>query len=160
MNFLRALWRDENGTAFIETALVAPILVTLGFGVFEFANVFRIHQTVTTGVHDAARYLARTSDPNNSTNQLRAKTLAVNGSIDGSTPRVPGWTVGTVTVSIAAIANPVIPATGAPAYRGGDPLYVVTVGTNFSYGQIGFLTGLGLAPPSIVLAHSERAIGG
>src|SRR5579872_7096554 len=58
---LLGFWRDEGGTAVVEGAVVIPVLMTLMFGTYEFAWYFYQQQLITTGVHDAARYLARTA---------------------------------------------------------------------------------------------------
>jgi Flp pilus assembly protein TadG len=159
VGLLKRVVREEPGSALVEAAVVFPMLMVFGFGVFEFSNVFFQHQEVTTGVRDAARYLARVDNPSDATAQLRAKTLAVTGAIDGTKPRVPGWTVGGVTITVDSIPNPVIAATSAPAYRGSNPLNIVKVSTSFSYQQMGFLTGFGLGAATFNLAHSERSIG-
>jgi Flp pilus assembly protein TadG len=157
---LRKLIGEETGVAAVEAALVVPVLVLFGFGVLEFSNGFFDHQQVTTGVRDAARYLARVSDPTDATSQGYAKNLAVSGAIAGGKARVAGWTVANVTIAIANVANPINPATGELTYRGANPLKIVTVSTSFPYRQMGFLTAFGLATPPLTVAHSERWIGG
>ncbi len=158
--FFKRFARDSSGAVLVEAAIVLPVLVTLGFLTFEFSNVFFEHQIVTSGVRDAARYLARVTDPANAAAQSNAKQLAVYGDIGGSTPRVTGWTVGNVSVALARVPNPVDSATGAPDYRGPNPLYIVTVTSTFTYSQIGVLTAFGFTLPKVEVSHSERSIGG
>ena len=42
---------------------MVPVLFTLMFGVLEFSYYFYQQHLVSTGVRDAARYLARVQDP-------------------------------------------------------------------------------------------------
>jgi Flp pilus assembly protein TadG len=154
---LRKLLGEESGTAAVEAAITLPMLLLLGSGVFEFSNAFFDHQEITTGIRDAARYLARVPVPTDATSQAYAKNLAVNGVITGGTARVRGWKVGNVVITITPVAN--APVNGEPPYRGPDPLNIVTVSTVFPYQQIGLLKAFGLASPTFNVAHSERAIG-
>jgi len=171
-SLLKKLIREDSGTATIEAAVVFPMLMTLGFGAIEFSNAFYDHQEISTGIRDAARYMARVTDPsnnpcNNSTAVGYAKNLAVNAVISGGSARIPGftksessWTTGNVTITCTAVANPVNAATGERSYRGQSTLYIVTVTTAVTYPQFGFMTYLGLSAPTINLSHSERWIGG
>jgi len=167
---IRNAWKDRSGAALVEAAFVAPVLITLGFGIFDFSNFFYQHQAVVSGVRDAARYLARsfcaTADPSVdpaiscNTQIADAEQIAVYGDMGGTAPRVSNWSTKDVTVTFTAIDNPIDPATGDPTYRGGDPIYVVTVSTSFPYAEIGFLTMFGLADPNFAVSHSERVVGG
>ena len=58
-----SLWRDQRGSALIEGAVVMPLLIALVFGVLEFSWLFYQQHLVTIGLHDAADFLARSSDP-------------------------------------------------------------------------------------------------
>jgi Flp pilus assembly protein TadG len=151
--------KDETGVAAIEAALTIPVLLALGLGGVEFSNAFLDHQQISTGVRDAARYLARVEDPTDATAQANAKDIAVNGAVGGSMPRIAGWTTGSVSVATTSISNPVVADTGERTYRGPDTIYVVTVSTSVAYPQIGLLGGLGLAAPTFAISHSERSIG-
>lgn len=163
-------FRDRSGAALIEAAMVFPVLISLGFGAFDFSNYFYQHQAVVTGVRDAARYLARnscaTATPSAppatacATQIADAAQIAVYGDIGGTTPRVANWSAREITVTYTAIANASSASTGEPTYRGGNPIYTVDVSTSFSYQQIGFLTMLGLGNPTISASHTERVIGG
>ena len=59
---LKYHWRDDAGSALLEGAIVVPFLFTLVLGTLEFSYFFYQQHLVSTGVRDAARYLART-DP-------------------------------------------------------------------------------------------------
>lgn len=153
--------RNESGSALLEGAIVFPLLLTLGLGAIEFSNAFYDHQEITTGLRDAARYMARvlpTGSVNNpcanATAMANAQNLAVNGVISGGSARISGWTTGNVTISCAAVSN------ASSTYRGPSTLYIVTASTAVTYPQFGLLTFLGLTAPTINLSHSERWIGG
>ena len=48
---------------------------------------------------------------------------------------------------------------GLTTFRGGPVIYVITVSTRFTDPSLGFFGFLGLKPPVITVAHSQRAIG-
>jgi len=156
VSLLRRLLGEQSGTAAVEAAVALPVLLVLASGVFEFSNAVFDHQEITTGIRDAARYLARVQDPADGTSQTYAKNLAVNGVIIGGTARVRGW--GNVTITITHVANPLL-ANGERTYRGPDPLSIVRVWTAYPYQQIGLLGAFGLPSPTFSVSHSERAIG-
>ena len=167
---------DSSGAALPEAALTLPMLVTLSFLTWEFSNVFLQHHTVTTGVRDASRYLARApssgipcdgTDANWSTNVGYAKDIAVCGDIPSVgtvcpsatfKSRVPGWTTGNVSVATTAVSN----QNGAygGASEGYTSVYVVTVTSTFTYVPIGILTAFGFTAPAVTVSHAERCIGG
>jgi hypothetical protein len=161
---MQALWRDREGSALVEGALLVPVLCALMFGIYEFSWLFFQQHLISTGLRDAARYLARSSDPCDgaSPNWLiteeYAKNLATTGSINGGKARVKGWIAAMVTPECMAIDNSSGP-NGLTAYRGERTIYVITVSTKFIDPSLGFFGFLGLRPPVISVAHSERAIG-
>ena len=161
---VQALWRDCEGSALVEGALLVPVLCALMFGIYEFSWLFYQQHLISTGLRDAARYLARSSNPCDgaSPNWLAAeeyaKNLATTGSINGGVARVKGWTAAMVTPLCQAIDNP-SGSNGTSAYRGRSTIYVVTVATRFVDPSLGFFGLLGLQPPIISVTHSERAIG-
>jgi len=67
-------------------------------------------------------------------------------------------TAAMVTPLCTAVENP-SGAKGLALYRGGPIIYVVTVSTRFTDHSLGFFGVLGLQPPIISVAHSERVIG-
>ena len=162
----QSLWRDHEGSALLEGVIVMPFLCALFFGVYEYSWFFYKQHLVSTGVRDAARYLARTLDPVNPTVPTTtlspsfatatpfAQNLATRGTIDTSGAlRVSGWAAADVTPTLAAIANP--PGT----YLAPNPLYIVTVTTSFTPSTLGFLGYFGLPAPTISVTHQERLIG-
>jgi Flp pilus assembly protein TadG len=169
IGLFKKLVRDDRGAAIVEAAVTFPMLITLGFGVFEFSNAFYDHQEVTTGVRDATRYLARVElTPANPTCDVAipasagaAQNIAVFGNAAGTgRARVKGWTTGMVTVTTITVANAIDPATGSSPYRGPDPICIVRVRVAVPYPQFGLLTYLGVAAPVMNVTHNERWIGG
>ena len=159
-----AIWQDHEGSALVEGALLLPVLFLLMFGVYEFSWLFYQRHLISTGLRDAARYLARSPTPCDGTSpdwlaaEENAKNLATTGSISGGAARVKGWTAAMVTPLCTAVENPP-GAKGLALYRGGPIIYVVTVSTRFTDHSLGFFGVLGLQPPIISVAHSERVIG-
>jgi Flp pilus assembly protein TadG len=158
VRILQLLWRDSEGSALIEGALVVPILCTLVFGVFEFSWLFYQQHLISTGIRDAARYIARTSNPNDITIQTGAKNLATTGAIDGNTARVSGWWTHDVNITYASVDNPV-GVDGLTPFRGGAVIRSVTVSTTFAVPSLGFFGFLGLKPPAFTVSHQERVTG-
>src|ERR1700686_621872 len=152
VRILRSLWRNSEGSALVEGALVVPILCTLLFGVFEFSWLFYQQQLISTGIRNAARYVARTANPNDITIQTGAKNLATTGAVDGNTARVSGWGTHDVDIRYASIDNPV-GVDGLTPFRGGAVIQSVTVSTTFAVPSLGFFGFLGLKPPAFTVSH-------
>jgi hypothetical protein len=150
----KSLWRSERGSALIEASIVLPLLLALVGGVLEFSFFFYQEQLITVGVRDAARYLALTADPTSPTNQVGAMNLAVAGSIGGGTPRVPGWNIADVSVTITPWDN------SDGALSGRTMIPIITVSTHFADSSLGFLRLLGLSALTISVSHQERWVGG
>jgi len=158
---IASLWHDTEGSAFLEAAVAMPVLIPLVFGALEFSWYFHKQQLVESGVRDAARYLARTtaasSDANpcnNATFLANAKNIATNGVISGGTARVPGWTVGSVTITCPSFDN------SGGGYLGAATIYRVSVTTSFSDPALGFFGIINLTAPNLSASHTERSIGG
>jgi len=158
VRILQSLWRNSEGSALVEGALVVPILCMLVFGVFEFSWLFYQQHLISTGIRDAARYLARTATPNDLMIQTGAKNLATTGAIDGNTARVNGWWTRDVDITYASVDNPV-GVNGLTSFRGGAVIQSVTVSTSFAVPSLGFFGLLGLKPPAFTVSHQERVIG-
>ena len=158
LRVLQSLWRNDEGSALIEGAILVPVLLVLVLGVFEFSWLINQQHLISTGIHDAARYIARTTNPNNITIQTGAKNLATTGAIDGNTARVNGWWVRDVDITYASVGNPV-DVNGVTPFRGGAVIQSVTVSTTFVVPSLGFFGLLGLKPPAFTVSHQERVIG-
>ncbi len=149
------LWQSDRGTALIESAIVLPVFLLLIGGVYEFGYFFYQQQLMTTGVRDAARYLALTANPNNAASQNDAMTLAVYGVIEGDrTARLPGWSPADVAISVNALDN------SSGIYCSGCTVQIITVSTRLADPSLGFLGILGLKTPVISVSHQERWVGG
>jgi Flp pilus assembly protein TadG len=158
LRILQSLWRNGEGSALIEGAILVPVLLVLVLGVFEFSWLINQQHLIATGIHDAARYVARSANPQDVTIQRGAKNLATTGAIDGNTARVEGWTIRDVNITYASVNNPV-GAKGLTPFRGGAVIQSVTVSTTFTVPALGFFGFLGLKPPALTLSHQERVIG-
>ena len=158
LNNSSRLLGDRNGSSLVELSILMPIVLTLGFGVFEFGNMLYQHHLVETGLKDAARYLARVRDP--IANQQIGKEIAVMGEVAGTNKRVSFWNISDVSVTLSSIANPPDATTGERTYRGPDPILIVRVSTTATYNSMGFLSYLGLGNGiTFSLYHEERVVG-
>ncbi len=139
----------------IEAAVILPIFLVLVGGVYEFSFYFYQQQLVTSGVRDAARYLALTHDPTAALSQSIAKNIAVYGIANaGTTPRINGWSTADVGINVASIDN------SAGTFSGGRTIKIISVSTRFADPSLGFFGLLGLKPPDISISHQERFVGG
>jgi hypothetical protein len=148
--------KDNRAAAMVEMAVVSPFLLALGLGVFEFSNYYYHRHLIVTGVHDAARFLARVDDPTTTAQVDKAKEIAVYGKVAGTQRRISWWAPADVSVPIPrTVAN-----TGMALYRGPDPIRIVRVETNITDPGLGFLSLLGISTPfRINVFHEERHIG-
>ena len=155
---LRTFSSDRQGAAIVEFTIVLPVLLLLGLGVFEFSNALYGYHVITSGLRDAARFLARQDFTEEA--KANARQLAVYGEIGGTTKRLSWWDIGNVRVDQKTEPNPSDPVTGAPRYRGSNPLRIVVVSTDTSYPGLGLFSVIGLAPTlNISTFHEERYIG-
>lgn len=51
----RSEWRSERGSELIEFAIVAPVLILLLAGIFDFGMMFRTYEAVTNAAREGAR---------------------------------------------------------------------------------------------------------
>src|SRR5437868_13556245 len=103
VRIVQSLWRNGEGSALIEGAIIMPVLLILVLGVYEFSWLIDQQHLLSTGIHDAARYLARSANPTDLTIQTRAKNLATTGAIDRDTARVKRWTTQDVKITYASV---------------------------------------------------------
>jgi hypothetical protein len=153
--------QDVEGAALLEGAVVLPFVIVLSFGTLEFAHYFQQQHLVSTGVWDAATYLARNSDPTTSAAQTAAQNLAATGSIaGGSYRRVRGFDPADVNISFTFVADD-IGVSGLRPYRqgpeGGNNLRIVHVTGSYTWVPWGFFFGFGTK--NITVTHSERFVG-
>lgn len=100
----------QRGTATVEFALTAPLLVLLMLAIAEFGWAFNQYITLIKAVRDGSRYAA--SKALSASQGIIALTpelidntreLVVYGRPSGTSPRLPGWT--TDQVSVTAYGN-------------------------------------------------------
>jgi Flp pilus assembly protein TadG len=163
LEYLRSFWRDRDGSALLEATLLTPVLFALVFGVYEFSWYFYRQHLISTGVRDAARYLARTNVNNpcsSGSNKTVAKNIATLNSDGGA--RVKGWTASNVTIACTTVSRFVCGA-DTPCELNSGPnaydVYIVTVSTSYTPSTLGFLGFFGFSAPSIAVSHQERAVG-
>jgi Flp pilus assembly protein TadG len=161
---LHGLLRDQEGTALMEGAILGPVLFILVFGVLEFSYYFYQQHLVSTGVRDAARYLARVNDPTAAAAQTTAQNLAATGSPAGGTyRRTKGFDPSEVSISFSFAAN--APVDGVRPYRPSpdptipDQLRIVNVTGSFTWAPLGVWSFFGFSTPTVTITHSERWIG-
>jgi Flp pilus assembly protein TadG len=147
---VKSLWRNSDGTALVEGALVVPIVLSIALGVYEFSWYFYQEHLISMGLRDAARYVGRSVTPTDAKIQADAKNLATMGAIAGGTPRVAGWAGADVTISFTGVTG---------TYRGGPMVSLVRVSTSFRDPSLGFFGFFGLTAPLISVSHQERVIG-
>jgi len=158
-------WRDERGSVLLEAAIVLPVLFALIFGVLEFSYFFYQQHLMSTGVRDAARYLARVVDPTSAAAQAAAQNLAASGTIATvSTRRVKGFDPGEVAVSFRFVDNS-IGGDGNRPYRLGpeaglpNSLRIVRVTGSFTWAPVGFWSYFGFGTKTVTVTHEQRFIG-
>lgn len=157
----KALLGDERGATMVEFAIVAPLLILMGFGAAEIGRAVQHHHAVEKSARDAARYLSRVhatcATGIAASDILTAKRLAMTGYATGTTPILPYWgdpaTDTTVTVSVGCYDN------SAGTLHGRPSIPLVTVSIDLPYQDIGFLGLLGVSAFSLGAAHSEVNIG-
>lgn len=152
--------RDQDGTALVEMAIVAPFVLLLSAGVFEFSNILNTRLLLEAGVEDAARYMARCSGDWDTCKGLAQK-LAANGAVDGTSARVIGWLP--AQVIITKISTAAVDATTTPPTEiylsSKSTVDVVTVSTAYTYPDVGFWSYLGFGDLTLSVAHQERVFG-
>jgi TadE-like protein len=152
------LFKNRDGTAVIEFALVAPLLIFLMCGMAEFANVMRQYHVMEKGVRDAGRYLARvpmTGCVVDGASATAARNLAVTGRTSGGAALLPNWTdANTVIISVAECVD-----NSAGTYRGRAQMPVIQVQASATYVDLGLLTIIGVGAIDLEATHQQIWIG-
>jgi Flp pilus assembly protein TadG len=168
LNLLRNFRRDQHGTVLVEMAMIAPVLLTLSAGVFEFGNLIHSKLLMEAGLDDAARFAARCNSKVYTDNGLAAidcrdiaRNIAVFGNVAGSgSSRVAGLTKANVDVVIAdsASCHDVVVG-GVTQYLSVTPQVCIVRATGaLPYAGIGMLSLLGIGPITLNGSHEERLI--
>ena len=160
---MRASFSAEDGAAMLEALLVLPVILILAAGIFEFGAVLYYKLEMETGLRDAARYLARCKDitaplgsPVFGCSEAQARSIAAYGA-SGSTPRVPGWAPGDVTISYRTIANPIVG--GEATYNSTSDVLIVVASSDINYAGGNLLALVGIPFVQMAARHEERYIG-
>jgi len=158
----------------VEGAVVIPFLFVLVFGVLEFSYYFYQQHLVTTGVRDAALYLAKcgqsptsiqTCDPTSSAAQTAAQNLAATGSVaGGSMRRVSGFDPEDVSINFAFVddaigADGVRPYRPSPLPADANLVRIVQVTGSFTWTPLGFWDFFGFGTKNITVQQIERYVG-
>ena len=144
MRWANLLFRDQNGAAAAEMALIIPLALALIFTTFEGAYYMICEHRVVKGVRDASRYAARLDLSNYacpggtfSGSTATVQNLARTGLLSGGSAAVSGWVNSDVTIAVSCLSGQsgIYAATGGNAPR-------VSVSTRVVYpslmGSMGF----------------------
>jgi Flp pilus assembly protein TadG len=168
MKTVKSLWRNHEGSALIEAALLTPMLFIMVFGIFEFSFYFYQQQLIEAGIRDAVRYLARIplnsgggatpctqTDAGGTSYTTYAQNIAIYGTASAGTQRVKGW-AGPVTITCPTTDDSAGTYANTPSTA---PIYTITATTSFTDPTLGYFDLLNLKAPSISVTHKERFIG-
>ncbi|TIN14890.1 MAG: pilus assembly protein [Mesorhizobium sp.] len=156
--------RDQRGAVLIEMTLVAPLMLTLSAGVFEFGNLIHDKLLMEAGLSDGARFAARCNSQIYTDAGLAAincagmaTNIAVFGNVAGTgTARVPGWQTANVTVTIGTSCHDAVVA-GVIQYRSTTAqVCVVQADGTYPYTGVGMLSLVGIGPITLSGSHQER----
>ncbi|TPJ36090.1 TadE/TadG family type IV pilus assembly protein [Mesorhizobium sp. B2-8-3] len=164
---------DQRGTVIVEMSLVAPLMLLLSAGVFEFGNLIHDKLLMEAGLTDGARFAARCNSKLYTDASLPAidcadlaTNIAVFGNVSGTAPtRIPGWQKTDVTISIADPAtckNAVDPSTGTVLYLSTtSQVCIVTASGTYAYSNldsVGLLSLFNINTVTLGASHQERLI--
>ncbi|MDG4874236.1 pilus assembly protein [Mesorhizobium sp. WSM4935] len=156
--------RDQRGAVMVEMTLVAPLMLALSAGVFEFGNLIHDKLLMEAGLSDGARFGARCNSQIYTDAGLAAincanlaTNIAVFGNVAGSgTARVPGWLTTNVTVTIGTGCHDAV-VNGVTQYRSTTAqVCVVQASGTYPYTGIGMLALIGIGPITLSGSHQER----
>ena len=155
--------REERGSVLVEMTLIAPLMLVLSAGVFEFGNLIHQKLLIEAGLSDAARFAARCNSKMYTDFGLaaidcgdRAKNIAVFGNYAGTgSARVSGWTKTDVTIAIAAggSCHDAVVAGVTMYYSLTPQVCIVRASSTKPYADIGMLSIIGIGTISISAAY-------
>ena len=145
-----SFFRNKDGAAAAEAALILPVFLLTGLGAADFGNLLLQKHRVNIGLISGANYLARAEVP--SAVESLAKNIAVTGSPTGETSRVKGWTAGDVTITYTTISN-------NGRYRGQNNIQTATFSTEMDYDGFGLVSMITRRTVKIRVQHTERLTG-
>ncbi|RRI03083.1 pilus assembly protein [Mesorhizobium tamadayense] len=163
--------RDERGTALVEMAIIAPFMLFLSAGVFEFGNLIHDKLLMEAGLSDAARFGARCNSQLYTDAGLAAincSDIATNIAVYGKAavnvlidkPRIAGWQKANVTVTIAngGSCHDAVVA-GVVQYRSTTAqVCIVRAAGTFAYSGVGMLSIIDIGTITLSGFHEERLI--
>jgi hypothetical protein len=144
-------------------AVVAPFLLALGLGVFEFGNALYRYHLISTGIRDAGRYLAGLPERDEAARE-KGKNIAVTGLPAGDELRISWWDADDISVwycidgAQEGDASPDCACDGDLDLRHGTT-NKVCVSTTVAYGDLGLLGYYGLGSIIFSTNHEERYFG-
>lgn len=172
---LKKFRRDQRGAVLVEMTLVAPLMLVLSAGVFEFGNLIHDKLLMEAGLTDAARFGARCNSQMYTDvgwSAIDCADIATNIAVYGTasltvvsgkvtnTPRVSGWEKTNVTVTIGASGSchDAVVA-GVTQYRSVTPqVCIVRAAGTYPYSGVGMLALLNIGPITLSGFHEERLI--
>lgn len=172
---LKKFRRDQRGAVLVEMTLVAPLMLSLSAGVFEFGNLIHDKLLMEAGLTDAARFGARCNSQlytDVGWSAIDCADMATNIAVYGTTsltvvsgkvtntPRVSGWQKADVTVTIGATGSchDAVSA-GVTQYRSVTPqVCIVRAAGTYPYSGVGMLALLNIGPITLSGFHEERLI--
>ena len=178
VHLLKKFRADHRGTALVEMTLVAPLMLLLSAGVFEFGNLIHDKLLVEAGLTDAARFGARcnsqlyTDYATAGFSAIDCADMATNIAVYGTasvtvvggkvtnTPRVSGWQKSNVTVTIGASGSCHDAVSGSTTlYRSVTPqVCIVRAAGTYPYSGVGMLALLNIGSITLSGSHEVRLI--
>ncbi|MDG4895300.1 pilus assembly protein [Mesorhizobium sp. WSM4976] len=161
---LKKFRRDQRGAVMVEMTLVAPLMLTLSAGVFEFGNLIHDKLLMEAGLSDGARFAARCNSQIYTDAGLAAincadiaSNIAVYGNVAGTgNARVPNWQKANVTVTIGTGCHDAVVG-GVMQYRSTTAqVCVVQADGTYPYTGVGMLSLIGIGPITLSGSHQER----
>jgi Flp pilus assembly protein TadG len=165
--YLDGFQRDQHGTVLVEMALIAPLMLVLSAGVFEFGNLIHQKLLMEAGLSDGARFAARCNSQlyTNAGLAINCADIATNIAVFGNaagtgSARISGWQKADVTVTIAApgSCHDAVVA-GVTQYRATTAqVCIARAAGTLAYIDIGMLSIIGIGPITLNGFHEERLI--
>lgn len=145
--------RDDYGGMIIESALVLPVLITIGMGGIDASYMLIQNHKLEGHLATAANFLSKSDMPEN--HETVARNLAVTGNPDGiGSPIIEGWSTDQISISYLTTAN------ANNAYRNDGDVRTVEISTSVNYQGFGLLSAILPEPPRLTARVQERIVGG
>ncbi len=153
MSKLRQMLRDEYGGMIVESALVFPVLITIGIGGIDASYMLIQNHKVEGHLAVAANFLSKSDMPEN--HETTARNLAVTGNPDGNgDPIIKGWSTEQVRIKYITTAN------NNDSYRSDGDVRTIEISTSLDYKGFGLLSSILPETPRLSARVQERIVGG